>query len=159
MFKFFKTLFKSQKTSEHLIKKSNRNFKGYNLNEWMYLGYTKVKWSDTTPDYIHFFCRRNDMNDRSFIMTNTAKHHGWVRQGTPELWKAGQREVYECIAFPDTDLRNYMKETHSHSWDSEKSWWVPIENAKYQKAVSTQAKKQEPNKKNDGNVTHIEFKK
>ena len=150
---------------------------GVNLKQWHYLGLSTISFAytdDTRVDtaYLFFFCSRNDEDLRKYVLItdNISKylqdkfdHHPWIIEKA-ELWIAGERKLYDPInKEPSLYLKDKMLEEYKVVWSTEKNWWVSNEDAKYQSAKKTQAKKkpkEEPEVTTvEDNVVKIEFKK
>lgn len=150
---------------------------GVNLNKWRYVGCSIIKFNYTDKKYtddatVFFFCGIDDLKKRKYVvitddisnyMRERFQSHPWITN-TAELWKANEREIYQAIhTEPSIWLKEKMLEEHKCVWSSEKNWWVSNEDAKYQSATKSQAKKKPKEEPEvipvEDNVVKIEFKK
>lgn len=169
LFKYFSIFKEAEPASPRLH--------GVDLNKWHYLGHSDVSFTyidstHTDNAYVFFFCSRDDEDLRKYVLIadNNAKHiqdkfshHPWVIK-TAELWLAGERHLYEPINNePSLYLKDKMLEEHKAVWSKEKNWWVSNEDAKYQSAKKSQAKKKPKEEPEvipvEDNIVKIEFKR
>lgn len=150
---------------------------GVNLNEWRYLGRSKIAFTYSDANHsdeahLFFFCGINDLDKRKYIIVPDSttsyirqrfESHPWVTN-TAELWKVNESNLYQVIhTEPSKWLREKMLEEYKCVWSNEKNWWITDENAKYESAKRTQAKKKPKEELEvtpiEDNVVKIEFKK
>lgn len=152
-------------------------FEGVDLNDWAYLGYTKISYHDenkveTASARIMFFCayvsddpedETLDIDTRMWVFSTTScpelfKYHHYIDQ--LNLWRIGETPIFDCISVSSLALREYMLNTYDYVWSPEKKKWVEnqsVEDAKYKDALDNQKKSSKL--VTDENIVKVEFKK
>lgn len=126
-------------------------FHGFDLNEWWYLGNSKVAWHKDNIEvfFCHAFFFINKKTEKREYKIICKKDYPWdhpfIYKDCVE-WKFGECEVYQVINNPSNILKKYMRNTKQWKWSVEKQQWYFIssprpaskEDEKYQQAVKNQ---------------------
>ena len=135
-------------------KKKPVMFHGFSLDEWHYLGYSKIQYVDenekpTSFAFIHGFVNKKDPNTREIYLDSYRKshflHHTWYC-AIAEQWLIGEKQLHIIVNdTPSNYLKDYMEREYDHQWsDTEKEWLTP-EAIKHNIAIKEQNKKSEDN--------------
>lgn len=169
MFHWIKKAYAEYKASTALD--NAKNLHGVNLNEWNYLGRSKIKFVYSNSDAaeeagVYLFCKVGDIHKRKYVikpndagkyMCDKFQNHPWISE-LADLWIIGEKDLYEPVKDePSKFLKEYMKEHHDSVWSTEELWWV---NAVKSVSPPPKTNKKKTNKlSTDDNVVKVDFKK
>ena len=145
---------------------------GFNLDEWNYIGYTEISYTDSYNTLTHsaqvfFFISKDNEDQRRYVikcraMKKDFQNHAWIIRNA-DLWAAGETEWYQPISdSPSKYTRDRILEEYNSVWSSEKRWWISNDAAKYEAAKQKQKQEQTEEEKVvsvEDNVLTVNFKK
>jgi hypothetical protein len=122
-------------------KKPKLELHGFDLDEWNYLGHSKITFFDMTKEtevkteaeaFVFFFINKKDGTREYTIKTGFPNWawstHNWILQ-IADLWEINEYStisngLINCA--PGRYLLDYAKNEHNLEYDYERNTWVPI---------------------------------
>ena len=155
-------------------KQTPRKYLGFDLNKYMYLGWTEFYWCKSDSDVrshsyrVYLFVSRENNLDRGYaLVSDNPRNDDYYKPMTHKFfhshilsWVAGTREVWDLsYNWVSQEFNEFMLDEYSFKWSHEKKWWVSNEEIKYEAAlrkVKTQ-KPEEVEHTSNNNVITVDF--
>lgn len=92
--------------------------------EWVYLGWSPLKWSDSPDDHVHFYARGENMKDRRVECTTTLISHKYYQRYVKPWLEDKKSNLWNPIVNPSDSLKSHTKDSCGYEFLDSK-WAKP----------------------------------
>lgn len=175
----FSPPFKTPVKQEPVVVEGDKWFHGVDLDEWNYIGATKITVATNTLEWgeqqtgsatVFFFSKIDDDDNRKYVIIDhhdrsgrNYKTHPFVI-GQADPWRIGETDLYmPVLDRPSRYLKELMFSTFGVVWGvltPTQNWWIKNEDAMYKAATEKQQDNTKPEiTQVEENVVSVDFGK